>query len=487
MRIVYRNARDPFDGSLRDVCVQDGRIVRGPVRDSQVVDLRGAELRPKFVDAHAHVLPMGLDLVRPSVAGCATRSEVLDRIRDGLRGLARGEWLIVSGYDPDRHRGEPTLLAADLDRLSAETPIVLRHASGHGSVVNSAVLRLAGFTEQTPDPPGGSIVRGRDGRPNGWLLERANEMLRKHAPKEDVSTMAEAILRACERIASMGIGTVSDMMTGYYDLNRELQAYKEASQRGCPVRLRLYVQWSSAFGPRSRPDWIETLSGADPHRCRVAGIKVFADGALGARTAAIRGAYEGQDAPSRGWSGILTYRPSRLREMVRRASEEGWSVAIHAIGDHALDVALRAVRDSGVPSRHRIEHAMLADDRQIEQLAELGCFVCAQPEFLADFSSAYRESLGLERMARLNPLGSMDRAGVRLCFGTDRPICLGEPWTCVRLAARRPEGFDPNEAVSESLAYRCFTELSAQALGDRDLGHLRPGAWADLLPVEAAV
>lgn len=479
--VVYRNALDPLRNEVRDVWVAGERIVEGPVAGARSVDLRGVPLKPKFVDPHAHVLPMGLDLVRPTVAGCSSRDEILDKLRDALRQTEPRGWLVVAGYDPNRLSEEVALTRDDLDRLSTEVPIVLRHVSGHGSLVNSAVLRIASVGDETPDPPGGRIGRDADGRPNGWLLERAQEALRKVAPKEDVETMATAVLRACERLVEMGIGTVADMMTGYYDLRRELRAYALASQRGCPVRLRLYLQWSAVFGPKARHGWEEDLAGADPSRCRVAGIKVFADGALGARTAAIRGAYLGDPPPSKGWSGVLTYRPARLREMVRRAHDAGWSVAIHAIGDHALDLAMDALRETGEPSRHRIEHAMIADEEQIAELARLGCWVCVQPEFLADFSEAYAKCLGPERMARLNPLGSMHRAGVRLCLGSDRPICKGDPEEYVRLATHRPPGFDPEERLEPRVAYAAATMEAAAALGDTDLGSLEPGCRADFL------
>ncbi len=479
--VVYRHARDPLRGEVRDIWVAEGRIVEGPVPGARSIDLRGAELRPKFVDAHAHVLPMGLDLVRPSVSGCTDRSEVLDRLADALRSTEDGRWLVAAGYDPNRLPEDQIVTIEDLDRISMDVPIVLRHVSGHGSLVNSAVLRIAGIRPETPDPPGGRIGRGPDGRPNGWLLERAQEALRKVAPKEDVETMAEAVLRAGRRLAAMGVGTVADMMTGYYDLRRELRAYALAAKRGCPVRIRLYLQWSSVLGPKARHGWQSEVADADPARCRVAGVKIFADGALGARTAAIRGAYHGEPFPAAGWSGVLTYRPSRLSEMVRRAHEEGWSVAIHAIGDHALDLAMQALEGTDEPSRHRIEHAMIADEAQIDRLAKLGCFVCVQPEFLADFEEAYRKSLGPERMRRLNPLGSMHKAGVRLCLGTDRPICEGDPARYVPLASHRPDAYDPGEALPEDAAYRAATVWAAEALGDGDLGHLEPGALADIL------
>lgn len=479
--VVYRNALDPLRNELRDVWVAGGRIAEGPVEGARSIDLRGAPLRPKFVDPHAHVLPMGLDLVRPTVAGCSSRVEILDRLRDALRLTEPNGWLVAAGYDPNRLSEDEALTRDDLDRLSTDVPIVLRHVSGHASLVSSAVLRIAGVTDATPDPPGGRIGRDPAGRPDGWLLERAQEALRKVAPKEDVGTMATAVLRACERLAGMGIGTVADMMTGYYDLRRELHAYALAARRGCPVRLRLYLQWSAVFGPKARRGWEEELAGVDPSRCRVAGIKVFADGALGARTAAIRGAYLGGAVPPSGWSGVLTYRPARMREMVRRAHEAGWSVAIHAIGDHALDLAMHALRETGEPSRHRIEHAMIADEGQIAELSRLGCHVCVQPEFLADFSEAYARSLGPERMAKLNPLGSMHRAGVRLCLGSDRPICNGDPVEYVRLATHRPPGFDPDEGLDPAAAYAGATRGAAAALGDDDLGSLEPGCWADFL------
>jgi len=155
-------------------------------------------------------------------------------------------------------------------------------------------------------------------------------------------------------------------------------------------------------------------------------------------------------------SGQLIYSPTRLREMVQTAHRAGFRVATHSIGDYATDLVMDAYEATGEPSRHRIEHAMLLSDAQIERLAGLGCAVTFQPEFLIRFGHSYRRQLGPERMARLKRARSLLDAGIPLSFSSDRPIVPGDPKDGIRAAVHRPEGFDPAENITLPEAFRAY-------------------------------
>jgi predicted amidohydrolase YtcJ len=480
--------------------VEDGIVQwrddrQGSADREKEVDLEGRALWPAFIDAHCHILPTGLDLQKLHLGDCAGRAEVLETVWKRHRERPDG-WLLAVHYDQTKFPDGEHLTRSELDRISGDRPILLRHSNGHASVANSAALRAAGVDETTPDPPGGTYRRDASGRLDGVLLEMAHEIVSEASPKPTRDEMVEAILLAGERMAALGIGCASDMMTGRFDLLDELDAYRLAAERGCGIRTRLYLQWKPVFGGRRvEPDLLQERIRALPgDRCRVAGVKIFADGAIGSATAAIYGRYTGEApaGPTIGrrsrpaasahaeTSGQLIYKPERLTQMVETAHEAGHQVAVHAIGDYAVDLVLDAFEATGEPSRHRIEHAMLLSDAQIERLARLNPFVTMQPEFLMRFGHAYRRQLGSERAAKLKRARSVLDAGIRLSFSSDRPIVPGDPRDGISAAVERPEGFDPGEAVPHEEALVAYTAAGAEVNGDGGrMGSLTPGQLAD--------
>ena len=298
-------------------------------------------------------------------------------------------------------------------------------------------------------------------------------------------------------MSELGIGCASDMMTGRFDLRKELEAYRVAAERGCKIRLRLYVQWSAAFGPRAMPkeEFEDAQCKMDPETCRIAGIKIFADGAIGSATAAIYGKFSGQPINpamiiSRGGhkpavaerevDGQLMYEPDRLKKMVRTAHDAGYSLAIHSIGDYSTDLVMESYEQLDHANHHRIEHAMILSDKQIERMARLGCKCTMQPEFLMRFAHSYRKQLGPERASHLKRARSVIDAGIPLSFNSDRPIVAGDPLDGIRTAVRRPEGFDPSENVTIEEALLAYTKEAAYTNDDAELmGSLVPGQLAD--------
>jgi predicted amidohydrolase YtcJ len=458
-----------LDGEPIHLMVEDGRIVEavpgGP---------GGPILLPGFVDAHCHVLPMGLDMLKPSLAECDDHAGVLDVVRSAAEG---GEgWVLAVQYDQNRLPGARHLTREELDAAVPDRPVLVRHANGHASVANSAALRAADVGEDVEDPEGGTFHRGPDGRLTGLLLERAHEAVTACAPAPDLHQMVEAVRRAQASMASLGITCATDMLTGRWDLGREFEAYRQASEAPGSVRLRLFAIWSQVFGPKGVGDeGLRALDKqSDPARCRVAGIKIFADGAIASATAAVHEPYV------TGGLGKLIYPPERLAAMVLRAHDAGWPVAVHAIGDRAVDHVLDAFEATGEPARHRLEHAMVLSDAQIARIARLGCEVTMQPEFLLRFGAAYRNQLGPERAARLKRLASLLAAGVPTSLSSDRPIVPGDPWDGIEAASSRPDGFDPKEAVPREVALELYMAAGARANGDEaEQGVLRAGMRAD--------
>ena len=477
-----------------------GRVIEraGTVNlESETIDLGGQYLTPGFIDAHCHILPMGLDLQKLHLGECRSREQVLDLVRNRHRERPDG-WLHAVHYDQNRFSDAEHITRAELDLISAVRPILLRHVNGHASVANSGALMAAGVSRDVVDPLGGSFGRDASGELNGLLLEAAHEDVTRTSPKPKIDEMVEAILAAGTKMRGLGITCASDMMTGVFDLVDELNAYRIASERGCPVRTRLYLQWKPVFGPRaiSAGELTDLSSALDPARCRIAGIKIFADGAIASATAAIYGSYTGaapagpmigrrrteldRSADGREVSGQLMYRPERLAEMVKIAHDAGHPVSIHSIGDYATDLVMDAFAATDEPSRHRIEHAMILSDRQIERMAGLGIHCALQPEFLSALGHAYIKQLGPERASKLKRARSVLDAGIPMSFNSDAPVVFGNPWTGIFTASNRPAGFDASENVTVSEAILAYTRGGAEANGDSSsMGNLEPGMFAD--------
>ncbi|MFI5384849.1 MAG: amidohydrolase [Fimbriimonadales bacterium] len=497
MPTLYTNFKWGFTGEPQSMLLENGRVVdrfangnpKSKINNPKSVDFGGRWLMPAFIDEHCHILPTGLDLQKLNLGGCETHDQVLETLRERLPEIESGRWLLAVHYDQTRFPGGEHLTRNDLDKISKDVPILLRHVSGHASVGNSAALKAASIRDDEPDFSGGTFRRDASGVVDGVLLERAHEKVSAAAPNPSFEEMVEAIRLAGTRMGELGISCASDMMTGRFNLDQELRAYTRAAELGCPVRLRLYMQWGAVLGPRRLDPALladhEAAMNADT--CRIAGIKIFADGAIGSATAAIYGQFSSAGAPpaqSRpeacATSGTLMYPPERLNHMVKTAHDAGYQVAIHSIGDYSTDLVMNALEATGDPKRHRIEHAMILSDAQIERLAKLGCRVTMQPEFLIRFAHSYLHQLGPERRSKLKRANSVLKAGIPLGFSSDRPIVAGDPRDGIRTIANRPEGYDRSENIAIEDAWLGYTSRAAYANGDGSrMGSLTAGQFGD--------
>ncbi len=499
--MLYTNFRWALTGEPQEMLVEGGKVVwrrSAPETPSAGgTDLNGQSILPSFIDSHCHILPTGLDLLKLDLTPAGNHQDVLDLVSHRHRDQPEG-WLLAVQYDQTKYDGNH-LSRYDLDRISSDRPILLRHSNGHASVANTAALMAAEVSADSPNPSGGHFGRNAAGELDGTLFEAAHERVSSAPPTPSASEMADAIVAAGAKMAALGIAAASDMMTGRYNLELELEAYGLAVKRGCEIKMRLYLQWREVFGPRAQPlsqlqEKLASLERESGGRVRAAGIKIFADGAIGSATAAIYGHYSGvtpagpvlskrakqAEHPSVEVSGQLMYAPEKLLEMTRTASDAGYQVAVHAIGDYATDLVLDAFESSGQASRHRLEHGMILSDAQIERIKALDCFLTFQPEFLLRFGHSYRRQLGPERTASLKRTRSVLDAGIKLSMSSDRPIVPGDPWDGIVAASTRPDGFDEAENCSLEEGILCYTIEAARVNGDgATMGSLEAGMDAD--------
>lgn len=499
--LVVQNARvytfDETNPKAEALAAWRGRILAVGRREemadligpaTRVLDVHGATVLPGFHDAHCHILLFGLSLVEVNVREAQTVGEVAKAVAVRAQREPPGKWIRGGGYNDNKlaERRHPN--RHDLDPVSPHHPVWLLHISGHMGVANSLALDRAGITRDTPDPPGGRIVRDDNGDPTGVLLETAQDLVKRVLPPYTLQETKAALAAAGQQMASEGITAAQDAWAGWI-APEEFRAYQEAVEEGrLPQRVWLLVDVDRLNVRDDRFDFAFGLhTGFGSDRLKLGAVKIFVDGSLIGRTAALREPYA--DPP--GVSGMLVRDPLTLVELVRRAHVGGWQVAMHAIGDRAVEVALDAIERVMGPDpaafRPRIEHCGVVPPDLRERLRRLRPVVVTQPRFLYELGEGYRVALGWERLRWKLPVAGL--RGVPLALSSDRPVVDGAPLKGIQAAVTRRtrDGWTlaPEEAISAEEAMWTYTVGGAYAArAEAEVGTLTPGKWADCVVVD---
>ena len=441
-------------------------------------DLDGRTVVPGFVDAHIHPIFYGLSLdgvpcLPPRVSSVADlRREVARRAAEA----PDGAWIWGQGYDDTRLEERRHPRREDLDDVSGGRPVVLTRVCGHMCVANARALELAGVDSRTPDPPGGRIERDANGEPTGLLLESAEELVLQHVI-HGRGAVERAIGRASEDLLRHGITSCCDAWLGYTDGQDEREVWIDAIGSG-------------AFRPGISFLAHHSVWQEDPDRYAagpldVIGVKLVADGSVSGGSAGVAEPFHDDDDKR-----LFVYDPDELRGICADVASRDLVVAIHAMGDAAISMALDAIEASGPPNvGNRIEHCTLPKPADIDRMARLGITAVMQPIFLFAEGEAYRSKLGEERSRRANPARAMLDAGVSVALGSDAPATTwGEP-TDVLLgietsAVRRTwagNGLGKEQATTVEEAILGYTLIAARAAGLAvTRGSIEPGKRADL-------
>ncbi|MGH3872917.1 MAG: amidohydrolase [Pseudonocardiaceae bacterium] len=446
----------------------------------RVVDLQAATVLPGFIDAHVHLAWTGLRTRSVTVAPCRRVGDVLAVIDQAGRGGRPGEWLDIVGYD-QRPLGRH-LTAAELDQVSGGRKLFVIHDSGHACVVNSAVLDLlpAGVPHD-----------------NGVLTEQHMAAVRALRAPYAVDDLVDAIGTATRTCVTEGVTACAEAGIGAGLISHspvELVAYQQALEQGrLAIRVQLMVSGDllRSVGAHPSDDTARGLdlglrTGFGSDRLSIGALKVFVDGGMMARTAALTSPYRGL-----GHCGALSCEPEPLARLVADAHRAGWQLAIHAIGDRAVDVALDALehaqRSRPRPqARHRIEHAGLVRPDQLPRFAQVGAMAVVQPSFLWYLGDDYAAIMGADRAPWLyRGRGFLDH-GITLVGSSDRPVTPGPPLRAIQVMVQRATEsgliIGPDEGIGVDDALRCFTVNAAFACHQEDaLGSITPGKRADLV------
>jgi hypothetical protein len=456
---------------------------------AQCLDLGGRPVFPGLVDAHVHLVAYGLGLLHVDLRGTRSIAEAARRLAAAAASLPQEAWVLGRGWDKNTWVDDRFPTRADLDALLPDRPAACTSKDGHLLWVNTVALRLAGVTRATADPPGGAIGRGPDGEPDGLLKEEARALVQRAIPSPSAAMREEAIRAAAAEFHRLGLTGVH-AFTGGGDEGAEQFAALQALWGRGELALRTVatipdhlLDVAAAAGLRS---------GFGDAMLRLGPVKIFADGTLGAQTAWMLEAFDGQP----GNTGIAVRSPEEIDALVQRAVAAGFTTAIHAIGDRAnrtvLDVLERhAAASARAGLRHRIEHVQLLHHDDLPRLGRLGVVASMQPvHATADRDVAERYWGRRARWAYA--WQSLCQTGAVLAFGSDAPVETPDPWRGLYAAVtrRRPDEPDvpswyPDECLTLEQALRAYTQGPAYAAGaERTWGRLAPGCVADFIVLD---
>lgn len=494
---VYENALLGNERSA--IAVLHGRIVAlGDEAEAlsarRRVDLGAASVVPGFHDAHNHMTWFGMSLDEVPLGGCRTVDEVYDAIARRAAGQPEGTWVVGSGYDQNRMGGSHPARQG-LDRAAPGHLVRLKHTSGHMSVVSSAVLDQLDLAAV---PVGGDVVRDTEGEPTGLLREQAQLLLQPLIYPTPDDVVVRAIDRAGEVYLSQGITSVQEAGIGGGLVGQtplEAAAYQRARDEGrLRVRTTLMVASDVLHDVAGTDTFSLDLglrSGMGDDWLRIGSMKLFADGSLIGRTAALHDDFAGEP----GNRGYFQIPEEELTERILRAHAAGWQVATHALGDRAITVVLDAyaaalAKYPRTDHRHRIEHCGVLPPVDLRRVAELGLIPVPQGRFVNEIGDGMRAALGPEREDWCYRQRSFLDAGCVLPGSSDRPVVDGAPLLAIADMVRRRTAsghlLGERERLTPAQALHAYTAGSAYAaFREHDLGTLEPGKLADFVALAA--
>ena len=458
----------------RIAAVGDLATLRRDHPDARAIDMRGGLLVPGFADAHCHFLWWAIQATRLDLSETTAIDAALAKIDAHARSLREDSWILGGRFDKNLWGRWPN--REELDRVSRGHPAVLRSRDGHSRWANSRALAVAGVTRDTPTPEGGEIERDASGQPTGILRENAIRLLDAVIPQPTRDDVRRALRWGQTEAVSRGLTAIHDLDNPMPDAHRGFQELLDAGA----LHLRIHMGI-----PHQRLDAAVELgiaSGLGGDWLRFSNLKVFADGALGSQTAALEQPYEGTD-----YGGVLTIDRAQLRADVQRAAEAGIAVAIHAIGDRAVRVALDAIEAVGGSRgrvRHRLEHIQLVREDDVARFARLHVIASMQPIHATSDRDIADRYWGA-RCSRAYTWRAFRDAGVTLAFGSDAPVEPIDPLLGMYAAVTRKRPADvqpwyPEQRLTLDDAIGGYTSGAAFAVArESDLGTLEVGKWCD--------
>jgi predicted amidohydrolase YtcJ len=457
--------------------------------NTRVIDLSGRTMVPGMTDAHQHLSGVGFREMTLNLEGITSLEAFLAKVKERVDQTKPGDWVTGRGWIETFWTPPVFPTRWDLDRVAPNNPVFLDRADGHGAVANSAAFKIAGIDKDTPSPFGGEISKDKQsGEPNGMLLDAAQDLVQRHIPPTSAADAERAIILGVKRDIELGWTQVQDPGGSYGDVALDSKLYSAGR-----IKLRIYKALSAPGPEATRLFHDGPIIDANDHRFNVRCLKLYADGSLGSRSAALLAPYS--DKPDT--SGFLTVKETDLQPLLQEALRKGIQIETHAIGDRGnrfildqYEKAMNAVPRSEwkiKEPRWRVEHSQIVNPTDIPRFAKLGVIPSMQASHAIGDLHFAPSRLGIARLAGAYAWQSFIKSGSIIPGGSDAPVERGEPLIEFYAAVARKdlkgfsgEGWHPEEAVSREQALKMFTIWPAFAAFEETLrGSIQNGKLAD--------
>ena len=449
------------------------------------LDGQGATLLPGLIDAHGHVMGLGFQLLTLDLSNTNSLSEARAAIKAYAAKYPERRWIIGRGWNQEKWGLGRFPTAQDLDIAVSDRPVWLERVDGHAGWANSRAMDIAGVDTASKSPPGGRIEL-INGKPSGIFIDAAADLVGKFVPAPKPLERDIALGEAQKKLHSLGITAIADMGTSMDDW----QSYRRAGDAGwLTVRIFVYAaginNMVAIAGPRPSP-WLYN------DKLRLGGVKLYLDGALGSRGAWLKKPY----ADAAGQTGLQFMASAEIRNLMVRASMDGFQTAVHAIGDAANAEVISAIEELSETykgdQRWRIEHVQIVDPVDLQKLGKHGIISSMQPVHQTSDRLMAEARLGPERLNGAYAWQSIARAGGKLAFGSDVPVESADPFAGLATAMTREDaegqpfgGWRPEDRVSREQALAGFTTGAAYAaFAEGKVGSLTPGHYADFILID---
>lgn len=443
----------------------------------KVIDGGGKTLLPGLIDGHGHVMDLGFAALSLDLVGTASLQELQQRLKDYAAAHPGNGWILGAGWNQELWPTKAFPTSADLDAVVPNRPVALQRVDGHAVVANSAAMKAAGITPQTPAPHGGEIH-------DGTFVDAAQDLIGKAVPTPTRAEQDEAFAKAQEILLGYGVTGVGSMSTSILDWN----TFRRSGDAGkLNVRLMVYLLGLDPLKTIPHPtSWMYN------DRLRAVGVKFFADGALGSRGAWLKQPYS--DRPES--RGLQFHSDAELLAQEDAAAAAGFQTATHAIGDAAnaqvISVDEKLSKKYGTDRRWRIEHFQIVDPADIPRLKPAGIVASMQPTHQTSDRLMAEARLGQSRLPGAYAWQTVEKLGIPLAFGTDFPVESPNPFPGLSAGVSRqdmngqpPGGWIPSERLTFGQALAAYTIGSAYAgFAESKIGSLKPGKWADFVIVD---
>ena len=479
--ILYTNCNVYERPDIKAILCNKGKIIQllpsGNINSGKRIDLKGGWVYPGFIDSHMHLTGLGWSLESVDLVGTTFKLDALKKIKEGIKNTPKGTWVLGRGWDQNDWSKSEYPKATDLDLISMDHPMIFRRIDGHAAWANTLAMKLANISENTVDVNGGIIIRDDIGYPTGIFIDNALDLIESQIPEKTEQDIYRQIIKAQTMLNKFGITSIHDAGTS----KKEIKILKKMIKNE-ELSIRVYTMLNN--NPKDYDSFLESGPEIENPFIKVQSIKIYLDGALGSRGAALLEPYS--DSPSE--NGLLIIKPSEHKSLVKKFSKSGFQVNTHGIGDRAIRIILDNYEEvANTKIRNRIEHSQIVHPDDVPRFKELNVIPAMQSTHCTSDMPWVEERIGLERMHEAYPWKSFIKLNIPVPGGSDAPIESPNPIEGIYASVTRkdknglPEkGWYSEQKMTLKEAIKSYTEWGAYASYEEKIkGKIKENFYAD--------